>query len=218
MPEVQQFIHHNADHPYEHQVVLMVDRYLKSKSFPAKRIQVTVTFSPTVSSFSKHKLDVKLLGNKPSGTVEIIYNSLYLAQDPVSFLDSVVPHEVAHVLNEVSAFKSGIEVQEHGIEWAEWLESLSDRAEPAASLSDAEFDDRGIVLNNGGVLAVCECEDDHRFHAYRNSGSKVASLRRGDVECKVCGSTLTLADFSDLPSAIRADIEFIKQDLRERNT
>lgn len=218
MPEKELVYSHNGDHPYEQHVIALISGYLAAQSFPVKRIKVMVTFSPTLSSFSKHKLDLELVGPKPSGQVELIYNSLFLVQDPMNFFETVVPHEVAHVLNEISAYKTGVEVQEHGLEWAEWLEKLSDKAEPAASLPDTEFDNRAIILNNGGVLATCDCEGNERYHAYRNSGAKVADLRRGNVECKQCGSTLVISDVSELPNSIRSDIEFIKQDLKERNT
>lgn len=208
---------HNADHPYELQVCHEVARTLQSSAFPAKRIKVSIRFDPVLRSFSKHKPDLTMNGKRPEGTVELLYNSLFLMQDPVNFFNEVVPHELAHVLNGVSAYKSGLEVPEHGHEWQDWLAKISSTASPSPSLPDTDFDDRAIILHSGGVLGVCACENDDRFHAYRNTGRKVGDLRKGDIECSRCGASVQLTELSEMPQKIRADLEYIQQDLQGRS-
>lgn len=209
---------HNGDHPYEFHVLTLVDQCLAACKFPSDRITVNVEFTPMITTWSKSKLDLELLGSTPSGSVSILFNSLFLVQDPLTFFEQVVAHEVAHVLNGVSAYKQGLEVAEHGAEWMEWLERISDTALPNASIADSFFDGRAIVLKKGGVLAVCDCESSESFQAHRNSGEKVAKLRKGEMTCQQCGEPFRIAGTNEIPDSINADLRYISEDIKERNT
>lgn len=209
---------HNADHPYERHVLLLVEECLAAAKYPTDRIEVEVDFTPVITTWSRHKLELEMLGATPSGRVTISYNSLFLMQDPVSFFEQVVAHEVAHVLSATVAFRNGVSISEHGVEWSEWLEKISDTAEPAATIPDTEFDYRAILLKKGGVLAVCECENDEHFPAHRNSGDKVAQLRGGEIDCPQCGTAFRIAGHDELPDSIVADLQFISEDIKERLT
>lgn len=213
----EQLVSTNQCHPYELHAALLVEEILQRRSFPFKRISVEVTFSPTITTFAKHKNSIEMNGKRAEGKVTLIYNSLFLMQDPMSFFEQAVPHEVAHVLNELTAFAKGMEVQEHGLEWQDILGEISATAMPAASLPDCEFDVRPITLQAGGVLAECQCEGDERFHAYRNTGAKVGALRQGVEECPQCGSLLQITDINAMSVGLRADLEFIQHNLRERS-
>lgn len=209
---------HNADHPYEFHVLRLVDECLSACKFPSDRIKVRIEFTPTLTTWSKSKLDLELLGSTPSGEATILYNSLFLTQDPMAFFEQVVAHEVAHVLNAVSAYKQGLEVSEHGVEWMEWLEKISETAAPQASISDANFDARAVLLKKGGILAICSCESTDSFQAHRNSGEKIAQIRKGELTCQQCGDAFRIAGSDEIPDSINADLRYISEDIKERNT
>lgn len=209
---------HNADHPFEYHVLTLVEGYLSEFKFPADRISVVIEFTPVLTTWSKSKLELQMLGATPSGSVTVYYNSLFLMQDPLTFFEQVVAHEVAHVLNETAAFKQGVEISEHGVEWVDWLERISETAHPNASIVDCGFDARAVILKKGGVLAICQCESDSSYQAHRNSGAKIAQLRQGEVACDQCGEPFRIAGVDELPPSIQADLKFISEDMKERNT
>lgn len=209
---------HNADHPYERHVLTLVEECLAEAKYPTDRIEVRVEFTPVITTWSKHKLDLEMLGATPSGSVTIFYNSLFLMQDPVSFFDQVVAHEVAHILNGTVAYRNGTNLSDHGVEWSEWLERISETALPQASIVDSEFDHRAVVIKKGGVLAICDCENSDNFQAHRNSGEKVVQLRSGEIECNQCGAAYRIAGSDELPASIVADLQFIAEDIKERLT
>lgn len=209
---------HNADHPYEWHVLTLVEGCLADAKYPTDRIEVRVEFTPVLTTWSKHKLDLEMLGATPSGSVTLFYNSLFLMQDPVAFFEQVAAHEVAHVLCSTVAYRNGITVSEHGVEWSEWLGRISETALPQASIVDSEFDYRAVILKKGGVLAICDCENPDNFQAHRNSGEKVVQLRSGEIDCDQCGSSFRIAGSDELPASIVEDLQFIGEDIKERLT
>lgn len=206
----------NADHPREHHIMVLLDEMLSNARFPLTRIRLSVEFSPILSDFAAHKLNIELVNGKPHGGVRLAYNSLFLMQDPLTFYRDIVPHQVAHVLTDIVAIKQGVKVLEHGPEWQDWLALLSVSATPASSFPDAGFDDRAIKLHRGGVLCRCACQGVEAYKVVSNTGPQIAKLKQGDTRCKVCKEAYMIRDVSETPPKIKQEIEFIRDEICKR--
>lgn len=216
MSEALQRIPNNADHPRERHVMLLVEEMISIARFPLTRIRLSVEFSAILSDFASHKLNVELRNGRPHGNVSVTYNTLFLMQDPVTFFREVVPHQIAHVLNDVSALRTDQKVLEHGLEWQEWLAVIAETATPSTTYPDAGFDDRAIKLHKGGVLCRCACQGDIAFNVVPNTGPQLSRLKQGSRKCKRCDDVFLICDLSETPPAIKQSLEFIRDDVCKR--
>lgn len=209
---MQYRISDDAIHPREKEVVRLVGEYLQRANFPLFRIAVAVGFTVGTTHFSNHKLTLELERGVPTGKVDLIYNSLYLMQRPAEFFLHVVPHEVAHVLAGVAAFKQGKEIKEHGIEWVEWVTRLSPGSIPAKHGPGDVFDARAILLDQGGVpVLVPDCEQSCRFNVIPQRKGIETALRNGDLTCSnECKKPYRVGTFTDVPADVLSHLEYVR--------
>lgn len=209
---MQYKINSDAIHPREHEVVRLVGEYLHRANFPLYRIAVTVGFTVGVTAFSNHKLHLELEKGAPTGKVELIYNTLFLMQRPAEFFKDVVPHEVAHVLANVSAFKQGKEIKEHGLEWVEWVTRLAPESVPSKHGPGEVFDARAVLLDQGGIpVIVADCKESCRFNVIPQRKGVELALRNGELTCSSeCKKSYRVGNYQDAPAEVLRDLEFIR--------
>jgi predicted SprT family Zn-dependent metalloprotease len=210
-------IESNADHPYEDRVVDLVTGYLVRAKWPFKRIPVKISFEIRAGTPSDNEVKLKFEeAGEVTGMVKLSYNSLYLIQFPSEFLNDVVPHEVAHILDQANAFKQGREIQSpHGDSWKTWLATIDHRATPKASGPGDIFDDRAIRLQNGGIPARCACAGSAGFHVI--SSRSVHKLRSGRDFCSICARVKEAVPHSETPADVQFTLDYLRSEYRERH-
>lgn len=203
----------DAVHPREQEVVRLVEDYLKRANFPLYRIAVSVLFSAGMVQFANHRLSLELEKGVPTGKVDLIYNALYLVQKPMDFYAHVVPHQVAHVLAEVAAFKQGKEIKEHGLEWVEWVTRLAPNAIPAKHGPGDVFDPRPILLDQGGIpVIVTGCESPCHFDVVPQRKGIEVALRNGELTCSgECKKPYRVGSFNDVPPSVLQEAEYVRE-------
>ena len=204
-PTIQQ---HNAQIAREAEIVREVDRILRLRLFPSDRVWVDIRFDYGMAEHSSSKVSLMQINGDVHGIAEIRFQGLFIWQDFPAFFNDVIPHELAHVLMELRCAELGISVEKgHGDEWLELVLDINPDAEPAAKVK-AEFDDRPIKLQKGGISCECDCDDLSAFVVVANSPSTLMKLKNEDLTCSVCHSAYRRIPKEQWPDQISASLTF----------
>lgn len=156
-----------ADQAYYEQVEQKIQECLAS----AQRY-FNVTLAPPKFNFKQR--------GRSAGTAylqrnEMRFNAYMLAQDPLKFIDNVVPHEVAHiVVHQIY----GDAVRPHGREWTAVMEHLF-------NVEASRTHDFDVPKARNSYLYRCECQE-HEFTAHRHGRAQ----RGTEYICRRCRHAL----------------------------
>lgn len=202
---------HNASNSLEEHCIVLVNRYLERLKYPSKRLPIEVVFDYSLNVFARHKIRYSEPVVLPlKGFVELRFSSVCLFQSPTTFYRECIPHELAHIFQELEARKKGLsDIPPHGYEWQTWLSRLSTEASPSSSGPDV-FDMRAVTIHKGGVPCACQCGDLAGFHAVPNSQRTLAKLDNGEITCESCQTALNLVSLDSIPQNINKELSFIR--------
>ena len=191
--------------------VSQVHRALIAQRFPLDRVSFFVNIDYKMSDFAKHKHDVRLQSNGVRGEVSLSINGSFLHQNPKVFLNDCIPHQLAHMLNELECVKGAAQPDKtHGCDWQRWLLKLNDKASIQTSF-DAEFDTRAIAIFKGGIAVACDCKGMTGFRALSNSGLNRNRLREKYFSCEGCNAHFNMVDHAAYPDQLGNQINFIRE-------
>lgn len=206
----------NADHPFEKIVVDTVQQQLTRAGYPFSRLPVTVGFAITMLGTSKSKLDQvqRNAHGQLSGPVTIVYNVLYLQQNPKHYIERVIRHEVAHVLAELEAMAKGETIEPHGKEYVQThLKLCGEAPNSHVELADP-YDSRPIRIWKHQVLVRCECPGKAAFELV--TVKDVPRVKREEKQCKRCGTPFAVCGLEELHSDLKAQVDFIRKEQPSR--
>lgn len=193
---------HNAQVSREAEIVREVDRILRLRLFPNKRIFVDVRFDYGMADHSASKVTLLQIDGEQHGIAEIRFQGLYIWQDFATFFNEVIPHELAHVLLEIRCAERGTTVEKgHGEDWFELVLDLNPDAEPAAKIK-GNFDERPIKLQKGGIACECDCDDLSAFVVVANTPTTIMKLKNEDMSCPECHSAYRRVSKEQLPKEL----------------
>lgn len=193
---------HNAQVNREAEIVREVDRILRLRLFPSKRIYVDVRFDYGMADHSASKVTLMEINGEQHGIAEIRFQGLYMWQDYATFFNEVIPHELAHVLLEIRCAERGTSVEKgHGEDWFELVLDLNPDAEPAAKIK-GNFDERPIKLQKGGIACECDCDELSAFVVVANTATTIMKLKNEELSCPECHSAYRKVSKEQLPQAI----------------
>jgi predicted SprT family Zn-dependent metalloprotease len=199
---------HNAQFPREVEIVREVDRILRMRLFPHKRVWVDVRFDYGMAEHSSSKVTLLQINGEVHGIAEIRFQGLFLWQDFLTFFYEVVPHELAHVLMELRCAERGVTMDKaHSDEWLDLVLDINPDAEPAAKVK-GNFDDRPVKLQKGGIACECDCDDLSSFVVVANTPSTVMKLKGEDLCCSECSSAYRRIQKEQWPAEIIAALSF----------
>ncbi len=203
---------HNAQYPREIYAAREVSRLLQKVGFPGGDVWLDLRFDYALSEHSSSKLDVMLVRGEPHGTVDLCLHGLFLAQDFPAMVREVIPHELAHILDGLSARSNETEVQKpHGESWERIFERLTDGdpdIEPLPKVR-ANFDGRAVRLSKNGILAQCECGDDDSFEVFPRTNANTAKLQGEELKCSTCKYPYVLYTGA-VPECISKSLKFLE--------
>lgn len=201
---------HNAQAARQAEIVKEIDRMLKLMSFPYERVWVDVRFDYQISEHSMSKIKLMQINGEHHGVVEIKLQSLFIWQDFEAFFNEVIPHEIAHVIQDLRRAQSGLEASKgHDEEWMDLVLEMNPDVEPAAKVK-GEFDDRPVKLHKGGIGCVCDCGDLESFAAFSNTNTTIMKLKNEDLTCQFCGSAYTRVSQDQWPEEIVKAMAFFR--------
>lgn len=199
---------HNAQINREAEIVREVDRILRLRLFPCKRVWVDVRFDYGMADHSASKVTLLEINGEQHGIAEIRFQGLFIWQDFDTFFKEVIPHEIAHVLLELRCAERGVSVEKgHGDEWVDLVLDLNPDAEPAAKVK-GDFDERPIKLQKGGIACECDCDDLSAFVVVANTPTSIMKLKNEELICQGCQSAYRRISKEQLPSEIAAATTF----------
>lgn len=204
------------DHPFEVEAVRLTKQYIEKVKFPLSRINLEVIFDCKYAHPSWHQMKINLNENGlPEGEITVFYDLLNITQDPALFLNDIVPHELAHVLAYVEAFKNDIKIKDHGSEWQSWLLRLNSSAATSAKPGANIWDDRAIMLNKGGLCVKCKCDGDG-FSVLPSTRATENKLRNKDIVCSICNAPYVASNMDEMPEKVSQALDYIKQEKTRR--
>lgn len=207
MPAIQQ---HNAQTSREVEVVKETDRILRLNLFPYERVWVDVRFDLSMTEHSSSKMNSMQINGEVHGVVEIRFQSLFLWHDFSSFINEVIPHELAHVLLTLRYAEQGVEAgKPHDEDWMDIVSDINPDMEPAAKVK-GDFDDRPIKIHKGGISCACECGGVEAIAVFANTPSSVIKLKNEEICCNECSSSYCRVQESDWPEEFVKKVNFYR--------
>lgn len=203
-PAIQQ---HNAQTARECQIVKEVDRLLRLHRFPSDRVWVDVRFDYGLSEHSSSKSELLTVNGELHGIVELRFHALFVWQDFPTFMEEVVPHELAHAFRAVACGGAGSPEKQHDEAWYEQVLELSPNIEPTAKVK-GNFDDRAVRLQKGGIACLCECGGEEAFAVFPNTPSSLNKLQNEELTCTRCLAPYARIKRPEWPEEINQAIEF----------
>ncbi|MEE8057502.1 MAG: hypothetical protein V3T17_06670 [Pseudomonadales bacterium] len=201
---------HDAQFSREEHAIEITDYFLNIHADLVSKLTVQVGFRYGMATYATHKLQVTPARNGATGTVAILFNSVFLYQDSNFFYKKCIPHQVAHVIAEIKALQEGIIIEKpHGIEWTHALISLISTADVPINPT-MEFDSRSIKLVKGGIPLRCVCGGEDGFNVVVNSDNNQNKIKNGELTCVKCNSCYELVDDSMVSECVASEIKFIK--------
>jgi len=200
----------NAVHPIESHAVSLIERALKKYKFPFSRFGVEVNIDFKIKDFAKHNIVLDPESRSLQGSIRIDINGLFLHQYPSIYFNNCIPHELAHIFHELTFEKKGMDVDyPHGIEWQQWVKKINSSADLSSS-GPAEFDNRSICWNYGGLPTTCNCDGEFGFRVQPNNKNWIKKLKEKMAICKTCNAPYTIQkDNTLIPQRFIKEVEFI---------
>lgn len=200
-------IDHNARHPYDFELIRLIQFYLDKMDWPEDRISIMIRFTLSATTASSRKVIPRELKPQIKADAWLYFNYLYLQQQPKEYLTDIVPHEVAHLIVDCMGFQQNLKQKhtEHGEVWKSELAKLSSLATPSAKGPGEIFDVRPINLFQGGQPVTCFCDGSDKY-------SVVSSKSRSnltDMTCKKCKGAYSIIERDELPVEIIKQYEYI---------
>jgi predicted SprT family Zn-dependent metalloprotease len=202
---------HNAQYAREVQLAKEVSRLLKSQKFPDNRIWVDLRFDYSMPDHSASSVELINISGEVHGVAVLRFQGLFLYQDFKAMFEEVVPHEVAHILQEIKAKENNTVISKpHEQDWQDMVEDLSPEATPSAKVK-GQFDDRAIKLLKGGIATTCECGDDEAFAVFADTPGVSAKLHEEELTCTTCKfAYVRTNDRSKWPEKVLRDMKFLE--------
>jgi len=133
-------------------------------------------------------------------------------QDPGAMANSLLCHEVAHILAVTEARNSDIDIKQHGHEWSRWYASLLNETVYDYSHDTQIMDFRAAIIFGGGQFCICGCDPGETGKAISlRSKGKLVELKNNGILCEICGMSYTPVPDSKIPESVADDIEFLKK-------
>lgn len=202
----------NAAHPFEDEAVELLRLYLNREGWPFHRLHVDVKFVARSRMASESRTSqISRNGGEQRGTVEVLFNYLFIVQRPGPFLSHVVAHEAAHVMDKVASMRAGRKVSSgHSDQWRAFFARAC--SEPPREHSEilAWFDDRAIRLLNGWHGGLCSCEESRRFRMLNKEHTEKARI--GKLDCEGCHKPIKLVDEDQWPGRVKRDAIYLREE------
>jgi predicted SprT family Zn-dependent metalloprotease len=201
---------HNAQTDRQAEIVKEIDRMLRLMSFPYERVWVDVRFDYTMTDHSASKMKLLSINGEHHGVVEIRLQPLFIWQDFETFFNEVIPHELAHVIQELRAALEGRDSPKgHDDEWMDLVMEMNPDIEPSAKVK-GWFDDRPIKLHKGAIPCACDCDDMDAFAVFANTNATVVKLKNDELSCQFCLSPYRRIGNELWPAEIIKAMEFYR--------
>ena len=194
---------------------------LSSLNFPFERLELSIVFKETMKDHSANmiKVDEPVEDSDPlTGLVSFVCNSLFLSQDPSTFFEHVVIHEIAHIFSGLAAIKKGEKIKLHGPEWQDYMYKMSENPILDSKIESELFDNRAAISRSGGCVASCNCLEVD-YIAFGTRSAEYRDCANGELDCGVCGGIkgplLESIKFLHLISGHRSEKDFSESPLAQ---
>lgn len=201
----------NAFTDLEKAISISVCEAARKNKFPESRIDLLIEFKDVMRVHSDTIIKIEersSIEDPVVGEARIIFNSLFLSQDPSIFFDSVVPHELSHLFNELTASKNLVKVKKHGQEWQDWMFRISASPDLDTTIESELFDNRAAISRGGGCIAACKC-DDPEYLAFGLRSEDYRQLVEGELFCHSCDSKYEAISPTAVRGKLSDDIQYL---------
>lgn len=201
----------NAFHPLEIRLASKALGVLRDNKFPLNRLQLFVQFNDLASKPYDHSLSLELEGRTATGLCRLQVSSLALQQDPSNMFKTGLTHEICHILSGCEAFKQSQIIKPHGPEWVKWMQKLGGE-EIIEQQEQPAVDLRASALLGGAIFCRCGCDPyQSGVTIGQRSKSKLAMLKKGEIDCEVCGMAYRSVKDTEIPERLKDETAMLKE-------
>lgn len=196
--------------PLEEAFSIRCAEIIITHKYPVERINVAILFKDVMRIPSD--INLKLERDNDDvvvGKATLMFNSLFINQDPKVYFEDVCVHEVAHLFTLTSTFKNNEkDIKAHGQEWRDWHDTIDPSCTPNHKIESMEFDNRACLSRAGGCIASCSC-DDGDYKAFGMRSAEYNECTEGELMCNVCGAPYVVVPPSSVTGKLSEDIKFL---------